>query len=258
MSAPICMSPLSMRSAPNQSTATLEMLMTSMTVGNISAISRPTASETSVSSAFAVPYRACSCSSRTKARMTRMPVICSRTTWFIRSMRSCIVRNSGRICQMMAPTTKISTGTMTKQRGRQRHVLAQRQDDAADTHDRRGHHQREGQQHQHLDLLDVVGGPGDQRRRAEVPDLLGREVLHPAEDARAHVAAERHRRPGSKVDGGDRAGDLHQRDRQHHPADAHDVAGVALDHAIVDDVRVQRGQVQGRERLRRTAAQQRV
>ena len=46
-----------MRWPPNQSTATLETLTTSMTVGNISAISRPTASDTSVSSVLASPNR---------------------------------------------------------------------------------------------------------------------------------------------------------------------------------------------------------
>ncbi len=45
MSAPICMPPLSMRCAPNQNTATLEMFTTPMTTGNISDISRPTRSE---------------------------------------------------------------------------------------------------------------------------------------------------------------------------------------------------------------------
>ena len=48
------MPPLSIRCAPNHSTATLDTFTTSMTVGNISAISRPTASDTSVSSVLAL------------------------------------------------------------------------------------------------------------------------------------------------------------------------------------------------------------
>ena len=60
-------------------------------------------------------------------------------------------------------------------------------------------------QHQHLDLLDVVGGSGDQRRRAELADLPGGEGLDLDEDRAAQVAAERHRRAGAEVDRGDRA-----------------------------------------------------
>ncbi len=79
---------------------------------------------------------------------------------------------------------------MTSSSAGQRHVLVQRQHDAADAHDRRGDHQREGQQHQHLDLLHVVGGAGDQRRRAELAHLAGGELLHPAKIAAADVAAD--------------------------------------------------------------------
>jgi hypothetical protein len=38
---------------------------------------------------------------------------------------------------------------------------------------------------------------------------------------------------------------------KHHPAGGHDVAGIGLDNAVVDDVRVQRGQVQRRDGLRK-------
>lgn len=53
MSAPICMPPLSMRCAPNQTTAIDEMFTTVMTIGNISARSLPVPRETSVRSALA-------------------------------------------------------------------------------------------------------------------------------------------------------------------------------------------------------------
>ena len=116
VSAPTCMPPSAMRCPPNHSTATLDRLMTSMTDGNISAISRPTRSDTSISSVLATSKRCRSCSSRTNARITRMPVICSRTTRLIRSMRTCIVRNSGRIRTMIIPTMPTSTGTITSSR----------------------------------------------------------------------------------------------------------------------------------------------
>ena len=43
VSAPICICPESTRIAPNQRTATVEALKMTMTIGNASAMSRPTA-----------------------------------------------------------------------------------------------------------------------------------------------------------------------------------------------------------------------
>ena len=110
---PTCIEPSSIRNAPNQITATLETLSTSMTIGNMSAIRRPARSATSVTSAFATSNRSVSRASRTNARMTRMPVSCSRSTRLTVSMRVCILRNSGTIRTMMSPTATSSTGTLT-------------------------------------------------------------------------------------------------------------------------------------------------
>ena len=46
-----------MRSAPNQTAATLETLSTSITVGNMNAISRPARSDVTVRSSLAAPKR---------------------------------------------------------------------------------------------------------------------------------------------------------------------------------------------------------
>ena len=89
------MSPALMRSAPNHTAAMLEMLMVRSTAGNITAIIRPVVSEVSVRSSLAFPKRTTSSGSRTNARTTRIPVICSRRIWFTRSMRSCILVNCG-------------------------------------------------------------------------------------------------------------------------------------------------------------------
>ncbi len=88
------------------------MLTTNITVGNISAISRPVPSDTSSSSALPVANRRCSARSRTNARMTRTPPICSRRIRLIVSMRTCISRNSRRIRVMIRPISAASTGTM--------------------------------------------------------------------------------------------------------------------------------------------------
>jgi hypothetical protein len=102
-----------MRPAPNHSTATLEALKTSITVGKVSAISRPTLSAVSVRSALAAPNRLVSYGSRTNARTTRMPVICSRRTRLTTSIRSCISRNCGIILRMIRPIARTITGTAT-------------------------------------------------------------------------------------------------------------------------------------------------
>ncbi len=103
--------PLSMRWAPNHTTAMDDTFTTVMTIGNIRASIRPVASCMSVSSALAFPNRPCSYSSRTKARITRLPVICSRSTRFTVSSRTCIDRNSGRSRRTMSATEMPSTGT---------------------------------------------------------------------------------------------------------------------------------------------------
>jgi hypothetical protein len=107
------MSPEATRLAPSHSTATLDRLMRRLTVGNIDAISRPARSDTTVRSSLASLKRAVSCGSRTNARTTRMPVICSRSTRFTWSMRSCMSRKAGTICDTIRPRTTAATGMAT-------------------------------------------------------------------------------------------------------------------------------------------------
>ncbi len=111
--APTCISPLSTRAAPNHSTATLETLRISITVGKMSAVSRPTRSAVPVSASFASANRRVSSRSRTKARTTRMPESCSRSTWLTRSMRVCIARNCGTMRVTIRPIEMSSAGTQT-------------------------------------------------------------------------------------------------------------------------------------------------
>ena len=89
------------------------MFNTNSTVGNMNAIRCPARNEVSVRSSFASPKRATSWRSRTKARTTRMPVICSRSTWFTRSMRTCICANCGTMRTTIAPMLITSAGTLT-------------------------------------------------------------------------------------------------------------------------------------------------
>jgi hypothetical protein len=74
---------------------------------------RPTATETSLSSSLAARNRRAWTSSRTKARITRIPAICSRITWLIRSIRVCTRRNRGRMGTMTPTIAATSSGTTT-------------------------------------------------------------------------------------------------------------------------------------------------
>src|SRR5699024_9906115 len=123
-------------------------------------------------------------------------------------------------------------------------VLLDRHDDPADRHDRHHHHEVQRHQHQHLHLLDVVGGAGDEGGCAVAAHLLGGEAVHAGVDRAADVPARAHRDPGAEPDRGDRGDDLDHRDTEHEAADTPDVGGVAGGHAVVDDVRVEAGQVE--------------
>lgn len=83
----------------------------SMTTGNMSAISRPTCSAVAVRAVFASSKRSTSYGSRTKARTTRMPVICSRRTRLTVSMRFCMTLNAGTMRTTTKPMLSASAGT---------------------------------------------------------------------------------------------------------------------------------------------------
>ena len=67
------------------------------------------------------------------------------------------------------------------------------------------------------------------------------ETSHPVEEGRTDVAPDAHRRTRAEPHGDHRAHDLDQRDGEHERAGAHDVARVAGDDAVVDDVVVSDG-----------------
>ena len=110
---PSCISPAPMRAPPNQIAATLDAFRISITLGNMNACRRPARSDVSVSASLATPNRSPSSGSRTKARTTRMPVICSRNTWLTRSMRICMFSNCGTSRMTTSPTAVTSAGIAT-------------------------------------------------------------------------------------------------------------------------------------------------
>ena len=139
-------------------------------------------------------------------------------------------------------------GNADQQQPRQPGVLMHRHEDAADRHDRRGDQHGAGQLDQQLDLLDVVGGAGQQRRRAEPCRLGRREARHVVKHGRSQIAAETHGGARAEVHRPDGAHHLQPGDGEHHAAEFDDGAGVALGHAVVDDRRVDRRQVQRSQR----------
>src|SRR5216683_825357 len=78
-------------------------------------------------------------------------------------------------------------------------------------------------------------------------DLSRGEILNLPEDSEPHVTADGHRGVRAEVHGANRANDLHERHREHERARPQYVMHVAGDHALVDDVGVQRRQKQRRQ-----------
>ena len=109
-SVPTSICPEFTKRAPIHNTATLDRLINTLTVGNIDAMRRPARSDTSVRSWFACENRTASSGSRTNARTTRTPVICSRNTRLIWSIRSCIKRNAGTIFATIKPRITAAMG----------------------------------------------------------------------------------------------------------------------------------------------------
>ena len=239
---------MSTRCPPNQSTATLEALSTNITVGNISAINLPARTEVSVRSLLALANRVVSMGSRTNARTTRTPAICSRSTRFTTSIRACMARNCGIIRQTMRPIAMISTGTLTS--SSQASPMSVRNAMITPPMHMIGAATSSVQVISTSICTCVtslvlrvisVGAPKWATSRSEnVPD--------PVEQRRAHVTTESHRGARPEVDGDDRADDLQDGDGEHHHAGRHDVTGVALGHPVVDDVGVQGRQVERRDR----------
>ena len=240
-----------MRSAPSQMAATLEALSTSMTMGNRNAISWPARSAVAVTSWLTPAKRSLSSGSRTNARTTRIPVICSRSTSLSESMRICITRNCGTMRRITLPTPSSRAGMLTS-RMPDRSMSSCSANTTPPTNVIGATTSRV-----HVISTSICtcwtsfvirvisdGAPNAPTSRAE-NDGDAMEQLG------AHVAPEAHRRPGSEVDGGDREQDLHGRDGEHDGAGVPDVRGVACDDPLVDDVGVERRQVQRQDRLDR-------
>ncbi len=116
MRLPIGICPLLTRWPPNQRTATLERFMIPISAGMASTKIRLTRRPVAVRLALAVAKRRSSSSVRTKARITRTPVICSRNTWLIRSIFTCIDLNWGTATNSMVSTSAAIRGTATTRR----------------------------------------------------------------------------------------------------------------------------------------------
>ena len=98
---------------PNQTTPVMVTSSTRMVAGNRKTNSWPTLSPTREMSRLASSKRSVSACSRTKARTTRIPVSCSRSTRLMVSRRSWKERNSGTMRRTVEPTTRRITGAAT-------------------------------------------------------------------------------------------------------------------------------------------------
>ena len=110
---PISMPPASMRLPPNHMIEMFDRFMMNIISGIIRLIRRPT--PTMVWRSWELPFskRSASVASRVNARITRTPVICSRTMRLRLSSRSCNWPNSGRMRPISSMATMKITGMMT-------------------------------------------------------------------------------------------------------------------------------------------------
>ena len=113
VSEPTSTRPWSTRWPPNQRTAAVARLRMSMMTGNIVTKTRPIFRLSFVRAVLASVKRFDSKSSRPKARTTRMPAICSRSSPLMLSSFCCIFLNSGMSSAAMTATTTASTATAT-------------------------------------------------------------------------------------------------------------------------------------------------
>ena len=117
MRLPIGIDPSLTKRPPNHTTATLDKFRIAIIAGSVRAKIRFTLSAVDVRSVFASLKRSASDRPRTNARITRTPVICSRSTWLIRSILTCIDRNCGTTMTSTTPMTMAMTGTATASSG---------------------------------------------------------------------------------------------------------------------------------------------
>ena len=195
-------------------------------------------------SSLASPKRRRSGSVRTNARITRTPVICSRSTWLIRSSLPWIVRNCGTTVIRSTTTSRPISGTATTSRSDSSalsliamntpptHMIGATTISVSATC-------RNSWICWMSFVLRVIsdGVPNRFISRAG-------EALHAPEHRAADVRAGAHRDAGGVVHGHDRDPAERERDREHHRAGRPDVVDVALDDAVVDDVGVQVRQIQ--------------
>ena len=156
-----------MRRPPNQISATLEMLMVSVVTGSISACQRPAASAASdtarVGLREALPLEGLP-GERPDHPDAGQLLAQHPVDAVDQPLHAAEDRQHPRHDQVVGHRQHRHAD---QQQPGQPGVLVDRHDDAADAHDRRGHQDGGGHLDQHLDLLDVVGGAGQQRRRAE-------------------------------------------------------------------------------------------
>ena len=110
---PMGIAPLSTRRPPNHRIATVVRFITASTAGNATTKIRLTRSAVDMRSSLASSNRLASKFARMKARMTRTPMICSRRTWLILSIFTCIERKSGMALKNMNTTISARSGMTT-------------------------------------------------------------------------------------------------------------------------------------------------
>ena len=131
------------------------------------------------------------------------------------------------------------------------HVLAQRQNDAAekqhgDRDETAGNHRRDPG-----DRADVVGRPRQERSRADGVEFLKRHVVDEGKYVRAQIGVEARDHVAADLPPGQKRGQARRRDHQHPYAAAHDIRKVRLPDAVIQNIVHDRRQQQIAHRRRR-------
>ena len=132
---------------------------------------------------------------------------------------------------------------------RQLDVLPEAHDDAAQQKDRRGDDGAQKHLHHLLDLVDIVGGAGDQGRGAEFIQIGLGKGLYLGKQPQPHIPPIGQRGFGGEIGSAQRA-DAHQNGHQQHQRTVEkNLPHIAGHYAVINDLGVQRRKIQVGKRL---------
>ena len=130
------------------------------------------------------------------------------------------------------------------------YVLPDGHEHPAHAHNRGRHHNGEGHERDHLDLVDVVRGAGDQGGGSETLLVRGGEALHMRESFAAQLPAQVGGDQRPVIDRPDSAEHLREGEEAHEQSARPNIGAIAFQNAVIDNVSAKRGEGEPEEHLR--------